>query len=117
MNGLWQMWEAGVDDKSVEQINTLAERFPLQEGITGHNLDPNFGKNEKVRTSKIRWIDKKHPDSIALVQMLHRLFEQANNGTLFLMKFVIYQFKHKESWFKLYKTKVFTNLVQIKKLM
>lgn len=80
MNGLWQMWEAGLDETSVEQINTLAEKFPLQEGITGHNLNPNVGKNEKVRTSKVRWINKNDTDAASVMQMLYKLFEQANNA-------------------------------------
>ena len=80
MFGLWQMWEAGVDDKSVEKINKLAEQFPLNEAQTGHTLDPNSGSRKDVRSSKIRWIDKKHSDALSLVQMLHKLFEDANNA-------------------------------------
>ena len=80
MFGLWQMWEAGVDDESVEKINKLAELFPLNEAQTGHVLDPNSGSRKDVRSSKIRWIDKKHNDALSLVQMLHKLFEDANNA-------------------------------------
>jgi two-component system nitrogen regulation response regulator NtrX len=45
------------------------------------------------------------------------LFEQSNNGTIFLMKFVTCQLKHKENLYKLYKIKVFTKLDLIKKLL
>jgi len=78
--GLWQMWEAGVDEASVKQINELAEKFPLLEGQTGHALDPSSGQRKDVRASKIRWIDKKHTEAGPLVSMLHKLFEDANNA-------------------------------------
>ena len=70
---------------------------------------------ERVEQVLFGWSEKLNDDQSS--QYSVGLFEQANNGTLFLMKFVICQSKHKESWFKQYRIKVFINLVQIKKLM
>lgn len=78
MKALWQMWEAGVDEESVRQINEYASTLEEEIALTG---DVGAGGVvADIRRSKIRWLPSRAEGTAKIVPMLSALFTQANNN-------------------------------------
>ena len=55
MRDLWMMWE-GVEENTVDELNFLAEQYPIENAQIG---DGKAGKNHsdsQIRRSQIRWV-------------------------------------------------------------
>ena len=72
------MWEAGVDEESVKQINEYANTIEEEVALTG---DVSAGsKLTDYRRSKIRWLPASSAGTAPIINMVSSMFTEANNN-------------------------------------
>ena len=78
MRQLWQMWEAGIDEESVRQINEYASTLEEQVAMTG---DASGGSGiADIRRSKVRWLPIRKEGTTKILNMISAIFTEGNNN-------------------------------------
>lgn len=77
MNHLWQFWNCGITEETVNHIINIGEMFPPEDGSIGFNGEVN---KEDYRTSEIRWIPTFNYKSREIVDILWHFAKEANRN-------------------------------------
>ena len=75
MKAIWQMWAEALDQDTVSKIIQECEYYNPAEAITGFSCDH---KDKKIRSSEVRWINKRDPNSKFIYDLLWYYAEEAN---------------------------------------
>ena len=72
------MWEAGIDEESVRQINEYASTLEEQVAMTG---DASGGSGiADIRRSKVRWLPIRKEGTTKILNMISAIFTEGNNN-------------------------------------
>lgn len=77
MNQIWQMWIGGISAPMIEDIITECESYPTQNANVGFDGQT---KNDNLRRSEIRWIDRNKPSSHFIANTIWAYGEEANRN-------------------------------------
>ena len=77
MNQLWQMWVGGLTPEAVQRIINRADLYPIEEAKLGFEGDQ---KEKKSRSSTVRWVDVRDPDSKFIKDIIMYYANSANRN-------------------------------------
>lgn len=75
MNQIWRMWSGVLDDSTITDIITECEYYQPQNANLGFDGE---NKDNQVRRSEVRWIDRKDKNSRFIADLIWDYAEEAN---------------------------------------